>query len=586
MKKRRSPAAKWQRVRGKPLRFVIQKHAARQLHYDLRLELDGVFKSWAVARGPSLDPHQKRLAIHVEDHPIEYGDFEGIIPEGEYGGGTVMIWDRGVWRPDGDPVKGYEKGHLAFELDGEKLKGRWHLIRTKPKPREKQEQWLLFKSDDEFARPEEAEDILKEEPDSVATQRNMDEIAADRSAVWSSRDDPIKIKGAKEAPFPGFIEPCLALLEDKPPESSKWLHEIKFDGYRLIVLIEGGSVRLMTRRGLDWTKRFPSVAKAFAALPVKSAIVDGEAVVEDESGVTSFSALQEALSDSGSAGKAIFYAFDLLYLDGDDARPAALYERKDALRRLLGSNENPTLRYSEHIASDGNAMFEHACRLGLEGIVSKKRDAPYHSGRHGDWLKIKCVNREEFVIGGYAPSTATRNAIGSLALGYYDNGKLIYVGRTGTGFTHKSAQDLYRSLQGLRVAKTPFANTLSADERRGLVFVEPKLVAEVEFRDWTRDHHLRHAAFKGLREDKPATEVHLEGHAQTAEMKNTRAREPGMADKTSSPALKSARSGEIEFLGVRIHASRPCALGRAGNYKTWPCGILRRSCGLHSATHR
>ncbi len=299
------------------------------MHYDLRLELGGVYKSWAVTRGPSLDPHEKRLAVHVEDHPIDYGDFEGIIPEGEYGGGTVMIWDRGFWRPEGDPYKGYEKGHLAFELDGEKLKGRWHLIRTKGRPGDKKEQWLLFKSDDAFAHSTPEGDILEEAPDSVATHRTMDEIGAEKAAVWSSRGgliegdlsspgdppakpagsgkrqkkkavsaiDPSAIEGVRKAAFPGFTEPCLALLVEKPPAGNNWLHEIKFDGYRLIASIRDGGVRLLTRRGLDWTDRFPGIAEAFAALPVKSAVFDGEAVIEDENGVSSFSAMQEALSD-------------------------------------------------------------------------------------------------------------------------------------------------------------------------------------------------------------------------------------------------------------------------------------------------
>jgi len=494
--------------------YLIQKHAARRLHYDLRLEMDGVLKSWAVTRGPSLVPGEKRLAVHVEDHPLEYGDFEGTIPKGEYGGGTVVLWDRGRWKPIGDSRKGYAKGSLDFELQGEKLKGRWHLVRMARKPREKRENWLLIKGDDEHARGKSDPDILEERPESVKTGRGVEDIAGEAPG-WSSKSGRIERprqqapKGARKSGWPGFVEPALATLKPGAPTGTKWLHEIKFDGYRLQAHLRGGKVKLFTRGGLDWTTKFgKAITAALASLPADDSILDGEVVVEGAGGASDFSALQAALA-AGRSDRLVFYLFDLLYLDGRDLRGARLVERKAALEALLQAAASP-LRYSEHVEENGELVLRHACRLSLEGVVSKDRDAPYRSGRGRDWIKSKCSERQEFVVAGFVPSSTARKAIGSLVLGYYEAGKLIHAGRVGTGFTQQVAASLFKRLDKLKQAKSPFAKKLSAEEARDAVLVRPELVAEVEFGAWTAEGSVRHASFRGLREDKAAKDVRRE----------------------------------------------------------------------------
>ncbi|MHB2263965.1 DNA ligase D [Aliihoeflea sp. PC F10.4] len=499
--------------------FVVQKHDATRLHYDFRIEVDGVLMSWAVTRGPSLVPGEKRLAVHVEDHPLDYGDFEGTIPKGEYGGGTVIVWDRGTWKPVYDFQKGLKKGHIEFELEGEKLTGRWHLVRLARKPREKRDNWLLIKADDDYARGEDDPDILEERPESVKTGRMIADVE-NEAPGWSSKTgkiepdtpapQPAKMKKAKKAGFPGFIEPQLATLKPTAPDGARWLHEIKFDGYRLQVHVRGRKVTMLTRSGLDWTEKFgDAVPEAFGKLPLKDAIIDGELVVEGNGGASDFSALQADLSE-GRADRFAFYAFDVLYLDGMDLRATPLIERKTALEGLL-ADAPPTLRYSAHFEEDGEMILRHACRLSLEGVVSKVRDAAYKSGRGRDWVKSKCSERQEFVIGGYVPSSTSKKAIGSLLLGYHDGKKLVHAGRVGTGFSRRVAEDLFRQLSALETGKLPFDGTLSAEAKRGAHFVEPKLVAEVEFRAWTADGNVRHASFRGLREDKKASEIVREG---------------------------------------------------------------------------
>ncbi len=506
--------------------FVVQKHAARRLHYDFRLELDGVLKSWAVTRGPSLDPEDKRLAVEVEDHPLAYGDFEGAIPKGQYGAGAVILWDRGIWHPIGDPHKGLKKGHLEFSLEGEKLSGRWHLVRMKPRNGEKRNNWLLIKGEDEFARPDHGDALLEEKPLSVKSKKRIEDMAKAPVARWSGgrsikepapkEQTPVQEwpKGARTARVPGFVEPQLATLKPAPPKGATWLHEIKFDGYRIQTRLDHGEVALLTRSGLDWTEKFgKGLAEALRDLPAETAVIDGEIVVERANGVSDFSALQKDLSEDRS-DRFIYYAFDLLHLDGHDLRNAALKDRKALLEALL-KNADSRLRFSAHFDEAGGLVLDHACRLSLEGVVSKRADGKYRSGRNGQWVKSKCSERQEFVIGGYAPSSTSRTAIGSLALGVYEGDKLRHVGRVGTGFSRDVAETLFDRLQPLVTAKSPFDNELDALARRQLVYVKPEFVAEVEFRAWSADGNLRHASFRGLREDKPARDIVQEGKMET-----------------------------------------------------------------------
>ena len=436
--------------------YVIQKHAARRLHYDFRLELDGVLKSWAVPEGPSLIAGKKRLAVATEDHPLDYGGFEGVIPEGQYGSGTVMIWDQGTWTPDFDPAFGYKKGHLKFHLTGRKLKGQWHLVRMKPRlrergPREKNENWLLFKSDDEAARPADAPDILAEKPHSAATGRSIEAIGREQDRVWASgqgevteAEEEAPAQDAPSMPLPSRRQrrrrcrasssPALPTATETAPSGGGWLHEIKHDGYRLQAHLENGRVKLFSRQGLDWTERFPVVAHALAEVPAKVAIIDGEVVVQTAAGVASFAMLVDALKSGG--GDMLFYAFDLLYLDGFDLREAPLGARKAALAELLADAGNAgRIRYSDHIAGDGDAVFRHASRLGLEGIISKQAAAPYRSGRVKTWLKVKSSQSDSFVIAGFVPSTIDPKSVGALVLGEYAGNRLMPVGHCGSGFT-------------------------------------------------------------------------------------------------------------------------------------------------------
>jgi bifunctional non-homologous end joining protein LigD len=483
--------------------FVVQKHHATRLHYDFRLELGGVLKSWAVPKGPSLDPADKRLAVHVEDHPIEYGGFEGVIPQGQYGGGKVIVWDRGTWTPAGDPDAGYRKGHLKFRLDGVKLHGTWNLVRMDGK------NWLLIKEKDEAAA---TEDITRLRPESVLG-------AEGPPRVWESdrgvAAEPTRRRPRSRAPMPEIAEPQLATLVDEAPDGNQWIHEIKFDGYRVLCRIAGPDVRLSTRRGNDWTASFPNLARAARQLRARDAIIDGEVVVLDARGLSNFQSLQNALG-RGREKDVVYCAFDLLYLDGRDLRGLPLTERKAQLAQLL-EHAPPSIRYTDHVEGNGPTFFKQACGLSLEGIVSKRGDAPYRSGRTRDWLKVKCLNRQEFVIAGFTDPEGGRSGFGALVLGVHEkDGRLRPIGKVGTGFTEATLEDLHARLRKLERTSPPFDRPPTGRAARGAHWVEPKLVAEVAFSGWTDDGVLRHPRFEGLREDKPPAEVVLERSAPEA----------------------------------------------------------------------
>ncbi len=613
-------------------RFVIQKHAATRLHYDLRLEHDGVFKSWAVTKGPSLNPQDKRLAVEVEDHPLDYGDFEGTIPKGEYGGGTVMVWDRGFWTPEGstDVDAALRQGELKFTLAGEKLQGSWVLVRIKHnRDGSQRNNWLLIKHRDDYAK----EDDVTEHDRSAASGRSLDDIAAGKGrgpkpfmamgkkataakAVWHShkaaghtaatssvalRATPpawqatkVALRGSRKAQMPPFIAPQLCKLVARPSQGDAWVHEIKFDGYRMQLRIQGGEAAVRTRKGLDWTDKFKAIAQAAKRLP--DAIIDGEIVALDSRGAPDFAALQAALSE-GRSQDLVYFIFDLLFEGDEDLRDLPLSERKARLKKVLGNpDKSPNIRFVEHLAEAGDAVLQSACRMHLEGIISKKLDAPYRSGRTDSWTKAKCRAGHEVVIAGWS---GTASNLRSLIAGVFRGDHFVHVGQVGTGFNARNTPELLKMLEANATDKSPFSGK-TPRKQADWNWVKPILVAEIEFAGWTGAGMIRQSAFKGFRADKPASEVRAERpasptHVNLAKLnpalKRAATPNPGNdvimgvtlshPDKVLWPAEKSGEPVTKRDLAEYLQSVGPWMIE---HLKGRPCSIIRSPDGITGQT--
>jgi len=539
-----------------PLQYVIQKHWASQLHYDLRLEIDGVMKSWAVPKGPSLDPHHKRMAVQVEDHPMAYNRFEGQIPAGQYGAGKVIIWDSGYWVPLSDPVKAYRAGKLKFELHGQKLQGRWTLVRMHGRERERQPPWLLIKEADGLERNAADFDIVQAMPDSVAHLANQtEERSADAPrAPRAARRSPAPTSGQTRAhvDLPDTVLPQLAELQGTVPDASdEWAWELKFDGYRLLARKQGSDVRLHTRTGKDWTHKMPKIASALAALPVASCWLDGEVVVLNAEGAPDFQRLQNAF-DLGKDVHLLYFAFDLLFDAQGDLRGAPWTERRERLVALMQDLQRDVVRLSDAFDARPADLLSSACSIGFEGIIGKRKSSPYAGRRNSDWIKLKCLKRQEFVIGGYTDPAGSRVGLGSLLLGVHDDqGALVYVGNVGTGFSDTTLSRLSEALSALSTQDSPFQETTGIGVRH-VHWVRPTLVAEVSFVGWTDEGRIRHSVFHGIRDDKPPQEIRREVSREAAQEKKNGARAIPKPGEQLMPMNSSTVEGVIVSHSERV----------------------------------